>query len=292
MPEVKKTPTLSLCRWPKLKQQLRSRRNEILDHTWTSSQLVSSKDLFIIDHSSTDFLAGGNRWRLAIVFLIGFMSQWAGNSLISYYLVLILDNLGIRKPSTQNLINGGLQIWNYITGVIGAAIVGRVGRRRIFLICVASMAVCFLVWTILSAIDDHQGFKNPGLGVGVVVMVFIYYMFYNMSFLPLTIAYTLEVLPFTLRAKGNTIAALTGNCAGVFNGFVNPVALEKIGWKYYLVFLVLLCVWWVIIYLLFPETKGCSLEEVAQIFDGPGAMGEVPSIMMDKRAREQQIEDA
>ena len=95
------------------------------------------------------------------------------------------------------------------------------------------------------------------------------YTFYNLSFMPLCIAYGLEVLPFTLRAKGMTISLFTANCAGTFSGFVNPIAMDSIGWQYYIVFLVLLCVWWTVIYLSFPETKGRSLEEVAEVFDGP-----------------------
>ncbi|RSM02616.1 hypothetical protein CEP52_007897 [Fusarium oligoseptatum] len=144
------------------------------------------------------FTTRGNKWRFAVVFLLSFMSQWAGNSLISYYLVIILNSIGIRDSYVQNLINGGLQIWNYFTGVIGAILVGRLGRRRIFLVCVASMAGAFLIWTILSAINEQRNFKDGSLGIGVVVMIFIYYGFYNCSFLPLTIGYSLEVLPFTL----------------------------------------------------------------------------------------------
>jgi hypothetical protein len=52
-----------------------------------------------------------------------------------------------------------------------------------------------------------------------------------------------------------------------FNQFVNPVALERIAWRYYLVYVGVLVavigfVWrWV------PETKGLSLEEIGEVFD-------------------------
>lgn len=59
--------------------------------------------------------------------------------------------------------------------------------------------------------------------------------------------------------------------ASFFNVFVNPIALDNIGWKYYLVFVVLLLVILVTIYFFYPETKGFSLEEIAIIFDGDGA---------------------
>ena len=45
-----------------------------------------------------------------------------------------------------------------------------------------------------------------------------------------------------------------------------PVALNKIGWKFYLVLIVPSAVYIVIQYFLFPETKGRTLEEIGDLF--------------------------
>ena len=55
----------------------------------------------------------------------------------------------------------------------------------------------------------------------------------------------------------------------LFNSFVNPIALEAIAWKYYIVYIVLLVFMVVIVFLFFPETRGHSLESIAEIFEGP-----------------------
>ena len=52
---------------------------------------------------------------------------------------------------------------------------------------------------------------------------------------------------------------------------VNPVALAAIGWKYYLMFIVLDVCELAIAYFLIIETKGFTLEEIAGLFDGPTA---------------------
>jgi ABC-type transport system involved in multi-copper enzyme maturation permease subunit len=70
----------------------------------------------------------------------------------------------------------------------------------------------------------------------------------------------MKVLPFTLRAKGYMIMQIATYGAGLFNGFANPIALKAIQWKYYILYSVLLCVWFAVIYLLFPETSGLTLE--------------------------------
>jgi hypothetical protein len=56
---------------------------------------------------------------------------------------------------------------------------------------------------------------------------------------------------------------------------VNPIALGKIGWKYYFVFIAVLIAFWLTAYFFYPETRGFSLEQMAVIFDGEDA--EVPS---------------
>jgi len=130
------------------------------------------------------------------------------------------------------------------------------------------MLIAFTIWTALAARNQQQNFTNKGLGTGVVVMIFVFYFFYNIAMNPLPIAYLLEVMPYTLRAKGLTVFNLAQYCSGLFNGFVNPVALESLKWKYYIVFVCALSLWFVVIYFMYPETRGMTLEEVGRIFDG------------------------
>lgn len=53
------------------------------------------------------------------------------------------------------------------------------------------------------------------------------------------------------------------------NAFVNPIALEAIAWKYYLVYIGVLVIFTTVVYLLYAETTGLTLEEIADVFDGP-----------------------
>lgn len=59
--------------------------------------------------------------------------------------------------------------------------------------------------------------------------------------------------------------------ANFFNTFVNPIALESIGWKYYFVFVVVLIIMGFTVYFFYPETRGYTLEHMAVIFDGEDA---------------------
>lgn len=91
-----------------------------------------------------------------------------------------------------------------------------------------------------------------------------------------------------MRSKGllvwNTLSQLTG----AYVVFVDAVALERIGWKYYIVYMPLIIIQWLLLYRCewdvcqndwnhtdmytdMVETKGYTLEEVAFAFDGSTA---------------------
>lgn len=214
----------------------------------------------------------GNRHRFFVVASLGFIIQWCGNQLISSYLALVLRDIGITDPETQNLINGGLQLFNFAVASGSATLVDRLGRRFLLLTSTIGMLFAFTVWTGLAARNQQLENGQKGLGVGVVVMVFVFFSFYNFAMNPLPIAYLLEVLPYSLRAKGLTVFNLAQYCSGIFNGFVNPVALEALSWKYYIVFICALVLWLVVIYFTYPETRGLTLEEVSMVFDGKKAL--------------------
>ena len=64
------------------------------------------------------------------------------------------------------------------------------------------------------------------------------------------------------------------------------------GWKYYIVFCCLLVVFLGVTYFFFPETKGRSLEEIAEIFDGPGASPDANLVEKEEKFDKQHIEVA
>ena len=55
----------------------------------------------------------------------------------------------------------------------------------------------------------------------------------SLAFTPLIVSYTLEILPYSIRAKGFNVFNFTISVALIFNQYVNPIALQNIAWKYY-----------------------------------------------------------
>lgn len=289
---------MSLCnfRWRKLPAP--SNLNALWNppHTSNSSEQVSLCS-FPVPHQVSACIANtsgsnaeGNRHRLFIAASLGLIIQWCGNQLMSSYLALVLNDVGITNPETQNLINGGLQLYNFAVAVGSATLVDRLGRRFLLLTSTSGMLGAFVIWTILAARNQIQDVGNQGLGIGVVVMVFVFYTFYNFAMNPLPIAYLIEVLPYTLRAKGLSVFNLAQYGSGMFNGFVNPIALRDLRWKYYIVFVCALCLWLAVFYYLYPETRGMTLEEVSKVFDNTEALERTYDIKEEKFAEGQTVE--
>ena len=88
---------------------------------------------------------------------------------------------------------------------------------------------------------------------------------------PFLTAYPCEIWPYRLRSHGLTVTWITVVVANFFNTFVNPIALERIGWKYYFVFIIVLVAMGLTVYFYYPETRGYTLEHMAVIFDGEDA---------------------
>lgn len=202
--------------------------------------------------------------------MVSFFSQWVGNGIISYYLVKILDSVGITSSTQQTGYNGGLQIFNWLMAIAGSLSCERFGRRKLWLTSAVGMLFSFIVITACSATYAEKHVKPAG--TAVLAFLFIYFGFYDIAFTGLSTAYPLEVLPFSLRTKGVAIQGFCISCALFFNSYVNPIALDAIAWKYYFVYIGVLVLAIFCIYNFYPETKNLHLEEVAAIFDGEAAV--------------------
>jgi hypothetical protein len=215
------------------------------------------------------FATEGNRKRMRIIVAIAFFSQWSGNGLLSYFLAPVLNSMGITNNTIVLVVNGVLAIWNLLCAVAASFSVDRVGRRTLFIGSCVGMLVFFTCLTISAA--EYQIHGSLGGAHAFLAFLFLYYAAYDMAFTPLIVAYTVEILPFALRAKGFNIFNFAISLSLIFNQYANPIAYAALGWKYYVVYVCWLAFETVFCYLYIVETRGLSLEETAALFDGDQA---------------------
>ncbi|KEY64419.1 hypothetical protein S7711_08475 [Stachybotrys chartarum IBT 7711] len=210
--------------------------------------------------------SSANRRRVLIATLVGIAAQWSGNTVVAYYLTLVLDGVGIIDPTHQSLINGGLQIFNLFATIgCGAMLVDVLGRRRLFQWSAVGMTASYVIWTILNSRFDATG--SAGFGYAVIPMLFVFYFHYDIALTPLLYSYPTELFPYEWRSWGVAFTLIVTNASQIIGQICNPIAMSRIGWRYYIVFCILDALFIAEVWLLFPETKGKSLEELAGIFD-------------------------
>lgn len=238
------------------------------------------------------FRTPGNRRRMRVIMAIAAFSQLSGNGLTSYYLSRVLNSVGITSPADQTLINGVLAIYSFAVAATASMFVEKAGRRPLFLVSTAGMAVAFACLTACAGVFQTSGDKAAAHGV--IAFIFVGATFYPLAYTPLLVSYTVELLPFFLRAKGLAVMNLTVLAAIIFNQYTNPIALQAIQWKYYLVYAVWIFIELGFVYVYVVETKGRSLEETAVLFDGEDAVEELAQrarAEADEAARAEVAED-
>ncbi|CAI5759396.1 unnamed protein product [Candida verbasci] len=220
-------------------------------------------------HSSyMDFLRlPSYRKRLFLVVFTAFFMQLSGNGLVSYYLNKVLDTIGITDANSQLKINGYLMLYNLVISWFTNSMVHFFKRRTLFLASLSGMLVCYIIWTILSARFAIGGYQDQSLAKGVLAFIFLFYFCYNAGCNGAPFLYVTEILPYSHRAKGLNLFSGLNNLFIIYNGFVNPVAMDAIEWKYYIVYCCILACEVVIVYFFYVETATYStLEEISAAF--------------------------
>ncbi|KAF4465388.1 Lactose permease [Fusarium albosuccineum] len=213
-------------------------------------------------------------YRLTCNCLVSLFGQWAGNNIVSYYLSAFLDTAGIKGEKPQTNVALGMNAIQIVFAAVGASITDTVGRRPMLLIVNAVCGLCWVGVTVPASIgnitdidsEEQQAAVSPSVSKAVLAWVYIFQICYSVGWTPLQALYPVEVLSYEIRAKGMAFSSLFTSAAMLVMQFGIPVALKNIAWKTYIVF----CIWCFIqsgiLYLLVPETKNRTLEELDHIF--------------------------
>ena len=122
---------------------------------------------------------------------------------------------------------------------IGCAfLVDRVGRRPLFLAATFGMMCSFIIWTICSSVQQRT--ENKHAGRAVIAMIWTHGFFYALAWSGLLVAYTVEILPFKIRAKGLMIMNLAIQIALTLNNYANPLGFQHLqpNYKFYIIYTV------------------------------------------------------
>lgn len=193
--------------------------------------------------------------------------QFTGINVINYYGPQMYETLGLSSGKTL-LVQG-------IYGAVGpitnfffiTLLVDRIGRKRPLLFGAATFVCTFSVLAaIVASFPPGSGETNLAAQRAGIAMIFLTSIFFSLSFGPVSWVLAAEVFPTRTRSIGTAVATCCNWAFNVLFSEVSPIAMSNVAWKFYVLFIVLNFVSFVVILMFFPETKGKSLEEMAEIF--------------------------
>eukprot|EP00753_Platysulcus_tardus_P013280 PLAT3653.1.p1 GENE.PLAT3653.1~~PLAT3653.1.p1 ORF type:complete len:549 (-),score=-167.96 PLAT3653.1:152-1735(-) len=210
------------------------------------------------------FRSSADRYRSGMVILMGTFGQLSGNGLITYFLPVLLKNAGITSQNKQLTLNFVNSVTSYVGALTGSACIDRFGRRALLLSATSLLVVILAIVSALLSQSGNVERSNAGIS-----FIYLFMVVFSFGWTPMQGVYSAEVLSYEARAKGLAFLNLVTQAASCINTFALPVALERIGWKVYLVFLFWDLFEVAIVYFFVVETKGLTLEEIDEVFAQP-----------------------
>lgn len=178
----------------------------------------------------------------------------------------MFNKAGIHDHRTQLEINVCLTSWQLVIAFAGSMCAEKLGRKTLGLISLG-LATTFLF--LVGGLTARFGNGTNKSGIYATIgSIFLFLGGYAFGFTPLPPIYAPEVLPYALRGYGMSLVAAFGRSCGLLAVFALPYGFEAIGWKMYMVNACFNVLLWIMVAVFWVETKGCSLEQIDDLFEG------------------------
>lgn len=169
-------------------------------------------------------------------------------------------------PQTAKILASCVFVWKTLCCLISFWVIDRWGRRLCFIVSGAGMSVCMAVL----AITTSFGTITYPMAIAYVAFMFLFNFFFPIGFMGGIFLYVAEIAPVRLRAAISSIATANHWLWNLVVILVTPIAIEKIGFWYYVIYALISASIPVFVYFFYPETMHRSLEMLDQVFmDAP-----------------------
>ncbi|KAK6371786.1 hypothetical protein LTS17_008609 [Exophiala oligosperma] len=203
------------------------------------------------------------RKRVLCGMFVQFLAQSTGVLVVNNYLILLLNNLNLTGW-TPLLLYAVYDTWAAFMNFINSLLLDKLGRIRIITVGLIGCGVMMIIETAMVA--NFAGSSNRAGNAMGVLFLYLFVTFYGGSLDAGSYVYCAEIFPTSIRAQGLGLSVASLFASTLLYTEVAPTAFQKIGWKYYLVFIIVPLVGVPFLAYYLPETKNLTLEEIAAKF--------------------------
>ncbi|PZR35462.1 sugar porter family MFS transporter [Caulobacter segnis] len=196
------------------------------------------------------------RHRTPILLAVGLamFNQFTGINALLYYLNDIFADAGFAAASAdlQAVIIG---LTNLIFTLLAMAVIDRFGRKHLLLVGSVGMAACLGLASYVLSTGQHAGWLLYGL-IGFIAA-------FAFSQGAVIWVYLSEIFPTAVRARGQALGSSVHWLANAVISGLFPIIAARAPGAPFAIFAGLMLVQFVVVALLYPETKGVDLETLA-----------------------------
>jgi MFS transporter, SP family, arabinose:H+ symporter len=184
---------------------------------------------------------------------VGMFNQLSGINAILYYLNDIFGHAGFSKVSgsLQAVAVGGT---NLVFTVIAMSVIDKIGRKVLLLVGAVGMAACLAGVAAIFFTGQHQSLLL-GLLIGYIAC-------FAFSQGAVIWVYLAEVFPNAVRAKGQSLGSFSHWFMNALISGTFPLLAASSGGYPFVFFAAMMVLQFFVVLLVYPETKGLSLEEM------------------------------
>ncbi|KAL6860953.1 general substrate transporter [Trichoderma novae-zelandiae] len=224
---------------------------------------------------------GKHRRALAIACLLQGLQQLCGFNSLMYFSATIFSIMGFESPTLTSLI---VAITNFVFTLVALVLIDRIGRRRILLYSIPFMALGLLLaaagfsylslepspaarhddgsatWT-----TEGGGEARPAVVVLVSIMLYVASYALGLGNVPWMQS---ELFPLSVRSVGSGAATATNWAANFAVGLTFLPLMDALSPSWTFVLYAAVCaVGYALVWRIYPETAGLSLEEATALLD-------------------------
>ncbi|KAJ5097415.1 Major facilitator superfamily domain general substrate transporter, partial [Penicillium angulare] len=201
-------------------------------------------------------------YRFCLCIALQFFQQMCGGNLISTYVSTIFEQNLKMSTELSHILAACALTWKFLCNFIPFFTIDRIGRRKVFMISGVGMCACMTVLAITSSF----GTSSKSASTVSAVFVFLFNTFYPIGFSGANFLYCTEVAPIRLRGAMSAMSTANHWLWNFVVVMITPVALDTIGYRYYIIYIVISACIPVSVYFFYPETMNCNLEALGHVF--------------------------
>ncbi|THV47620.1 hypothetical protein BGAL_0299g00100 [Botrytis galanthina] len=213
-----------------------------------------------------DCFASDSIKRTHIGILIMFFQQFVGINALIYYSPTLFARMGLGSEM-QLIMSGVLNICQLVGVGSSLFTMDRYGRRPLLMIGSFFMTISHVMIAVMVCLFSYDWHTHQAAAWVSVAFLLFYMVAFGASWGPVPWAMPSEIFRSDLRAKGVALSTCSNWLNNFIIGLITPPLVVYTNWGAYVFFGVFCALSGIWTWLYVPETKGCKLEDMNDLFD-------------------------